>query len=217
MRIEDQMGQVMAQNNRQNPTPPKAGLGDESAVFELPPEPTDETASPPPTTQQNAADSGTDSTDADAPKTNYEKIVEVGFSQFVADLEEEKLKKLREKILGAMGLSEEALAKMSPDQREVIEKMIAAEIKRRIEGGAVMNGSPNEDKIAPGQDPGGENLASGGMSIGNVVDGGTLTKGGDISQGLGPLLALQDINESDAQTAFSDGLEKVGKKGPYGL
>lgn len=55
------------------------------------------------------------------------------------------------------------------------------------------------------------------MDLGAAVNGDAATKGTNLSMGLGPLLALQEIDQGDAQTAFTDGLEKVGKKDPYGL
>lgn len=220
MRIEDQIGGLYGQHNRPHSSGAKGHANDGTAVFELPPEPAHETPPASAASQQNDADSSAESAEDDAPKTAYEKIVEVGFSQFVADLEEQKLKELREKILNAMGLNEEMLAEMTPEQRGVIEKMVAEEIKRRIEGGAVMNGASNDDTVAPGGDTGSLKPlggGGGGMATGKIVNDGTATKGAEISMGLGPLLALQEIKDKEPQTAFTDGLDKVGKKDPYGV
>lgn len=214
MRVDDQVGGFFEPQNRQKTSGLKGPINDGSAVFELPPGPLSE---PPATSAQNGADSREETAADDAPKTAFEKIVDVGFSQFVADLEEEKLKKLREKILNAMGLSEEMLAEMTHEQRSVIEKMIAEEIKRRIEGGAVMNGAANDKKVVPDHDTGSLKPVGGGMALGQAVNDGSATKGAELSTGLGPLLALQEIKDKEPQTAFRDGLEKVGKKGPYGL
>lgn len=220
MRVDDQVAGLYGQHYRPVTPNPKVQPNDGAAANEQPPGPAAETAPAPAASQQKAADTSAENSGDGAPKTAYEKIVEVGFSQFVADLEEEKLKKLREKILVAMGLNEEMLAEMTPEQCGAIEKLIAAEIQRRIEGGAVMNGAPNDDKIAPGQDTGSLKPlggGGGGMATGKVVNDGTNTLGSVISSGLGPLLALQKIDDKDAQTAFTDGQEKVGKKDPYGV
>lgn len=214
MRIDDQVGALLAHNFRPSQAAPKVASGDEKAVS-----PDSQAATPPVPARQQQTTAAARAEDADknGPKSNYEKIVEVGFSQFVADIEAEKLKELREKILQAMGLNEESLAKMPAEQRGQIEKMIAEEIARRIQGGAVMNGAPNEDKIAPGQEASGANEARPSAAMGKRVDGGTSTKSTDITQGLGPLLALQEIQENETKTAHADGLDKFGKKGPYGL
>ncbi len=55
-----------------------------------------------------------------------------GFTGFFKKIQEEKMKELREKILEEMGLTEEDLAKMPPEQRATIEKMIAKEISMRM-------------------------------------------------------------------------------------
>ena len=46
----------------------------------------------------------------------------------------DRILQMREEILKKMGLSEAALAAMPPDQREAIEKMVMAEIRKRLFG-----------------------------------------------------------------------------------
>ena len=66
------------------------------------------------------------------------QIEEKGFQAYAKDMNEEKLAELRKKILEKMGLSEDDLAKMSADQRNMIEKMIAEEIRERLAAQAEM-------------------------------------------------------------------------------
>ncbi|GAB6053234.1 hypothetical protein JCM17960_20540 [Magnetospira thiophila] len=66
-------------------------------------------------------------------------ITERGFQGYVEDLEAKKREELRAKILEAMGLTEESLNKMPAAQRADLEKQIAQEIQRRMQGGSVMN------------------------------------------------------------------------------
>jgi len=56
----------------------------------------------------------------------------------VAYIMERHEKRIREEILASMGLTEEDLAKMSPEKRAIIEKTIAAEIQKRMAAEALM-------------------------------------------------------------------------------
>ena len=213
MRITDHVGSMLAMQTRaaaQNINVQTEDESDATATMSAP-----ATSLPPPA--QSAASADDTSTSDGEPKSAFDRIVEVGFTQYAAELEAQKLKEMREKILLEMGLSEEALAKMSPEQRGIIEKMIAEEIARRIEGSAALNDDTKEAKLMPEQNTGGLNPVGGGMGLGATVRDGAATKGSNLSMGLGPLLALQEINQGDAQTAFTDGQEKVGKKDPSGL
>jgi hypothetical protein len=60
------------------------------------------------------------------------EIKEKGFTAYVRDLEREKIDEIRKEILARMGLTEEDLAKLSPEQRAMIEDIIAQEIKIRL-------------------------------------------------------------------------------------
>lgn len=130
------------------------------------------------------------------PPTLVEEIREKGFQAYAEELKEKKKEELRAKILGEMGLSEEDLQKMSPELRGQIEKMIAAEIVKRMtaegelkrqENG--MQGLQKGTKPQTGQHP---------MAL---ID--------SAGVGLGPLLALQEIdaakNGEKPQTEKSTG------------
>ncbi|WP_022665187.1 hypothetical protein [Desulfospira joergensenii] len=69
-------------------------------------------------------------------------LKEEGFIGFFKKIQEEKMEELREKILKEMGLTEEDLAKMPPEQRAAIEKIIAKEISKRMSAQSAME----EDK-----------------------------------------------------------------------
>jgi hypothetical protein len=66
------------------------------------------------------------------------QIHDKGFQAYAKDLNEEKLAELRKTILEKMGLSEDDLGKMSAEQRNTIEKMIADEIRERLAAQAEM-------------------------------------------------------------------------------
>jgi len=128
---------------------------------------------------------------------------------------------LREKILGAMGLTEEDLESMPAEQRAQIEKMVEEEIKRRMEANRAVNGDKEDPASTPGagtqQAERGANSVS--MATGNLALGPHLTApaGADTSgaqpgegMGLGPLLALQEVAREEAGEAK----QKHGKKDP---
>ncbi len=73
------------------------------------------------------------------------KIRETGFMNYVKDIEEQKIKEMREKILQSMGLDEEKLAAMPADQRAAIEKSISERIQRQLDV-ASMNSSSDDDE-----------------------------------------------------------------------
>lgn len=173
-------------------------------------------APPPPPPQGN----GGQSEDRPQEESLLDRILARGFSQFVADIEAQKLKELREKLLGAMGLTEADLEKMSPDQRQAIEDSIAEEIKRRLEAAAIVNGGNTE-----GQDQ--TALFAMGLSVSGAKSD-TASSGNDQGAarglndraegiGLGPLLALQEVEDGEAKPsrAVSDAnADKPGKNDP---
>ena len=91
------------------------------------------------------------------------EIQEKGFQAYAKEINDEKLAELRKKILDQMGLSEEDLAKMSGEQRNMIEKLIAEEIRERLaaqaemkakgkdgeENGIDANGAVGPDGVTP--------------------------------------------------------------------
>jgi len=62
----------------------------------------------------------------------FKDILDIGFRAYTDNLRAEKLEELREKILEAMGLSEEDLENMPASQRDQIERMVALEIQKRL-------------------------------------------------------------------------------------
>ncbi|HEY9163975.1 MAG TPA: hypothetical protein VIN57_05125 [Magnetovibrio sp.] len=137
---------------------------------------------------------------SDAEKSDYERIVEHGFGKFMEDLEARKREKLREKILGEMGLNEEMLSKMSPEQRGEIEKVVAEEIRRRMEAAAQMNGETKAPHTDQNKDAQGQDGMAGAQKKGlpqGVPQGvpPVMSNG----MGLGPLLALQESSEAKGE------------------
>jgi len=68
-----------------------------------------------------------------------DEIREKGFSAYVKEIQVKKMEELREKILEAMGLSEEELEEMPAKQRNQIEEVIAEEIRRRMMANSTVN------------------------------------------------------------------------------
>lgn len=67
-------------------------------------------------------------------------VMEQGFGSYAQKINEEKLEELRKKILEAMGLSEEDLSNMPPEQRQQIEKMVSLEIQKRLSAEKALEG-----------------------------------------------------------------------------
>jgi len=67
-----------------------------------------------------------------------ERINDKGFVAFAEELQQEKIKELREQILKAMGYSQEDLEAMSPEQRAEIEKIVDNEIMKRMMANAAL-------------------------------------------------------------------------------
>jgi len=147
-------------------------------------------------------------------KSLLEKILEHGFSQFAADMEKEKLDKLREQILAGMGLTEEKLQQMPPEQRKQIEDLVAAEIRKRLEGMKAMNGDDEDQK--------GETKIT---SLSIAATSTTSTTSPPVTSaatpqmplqeaqntGLGVMLALQESETAKAERENAEGPDKLGK------
>jgi hypothetical protein len=73
-------------------------------------------------------------------KDDVAYIKEHGVRAYAEEVHKQKIEELREKLLAAMGLSEEALAEMPSGQRAAIEKMIAEEIQKRLAAASMTNG-----------------------------------------------------------------------------
>jgi len=69
-----------------------------------------------------------------------------GLVAYIMELHE---KRLREEILASMGLTEEDLGKMSPEQRAAIEKAIAEEIQKRMAAEAMMDDKKDDKAGSP--------------------------------------------------------------------
>lgn len=122
----------------------------------------------------------TTTTEVSEDKTRLiDEIREKGFSAFLQEMKEQKLKELREEILRSMGLDEEALQNMPPEQRAQIEKMINQEIMERMVANAEMN-TKNGTILAK--------LETVQMEV-TQVTATSIVAGG---VGMGPLLALQE-------------------------
>ncbi len=73
---------------------------------------------------------------------DFEFIREHGMRAYVEEVHKQKIEELREKLLQAMGLTEESLSELPADQRLAIEKMIAHEIEKRMAAESMINGGP---------------------------------------------------------------------------
>ncbi|OEJ67499.1 hypothetical protein BEN30_08635 [Magnetovibrio blakemorei] len=114
-------------------------------------------------------------------KTLVEEIREKGFQAYAEELKEKKKEELRAKILGEMGLSEEDLQSMSPEMRGQIEKMIANEIVKRMTAEGELKRQENGMQgLQKGTKP-----QTGQPTMALIDNAGV---------GLGPLLALQEID-----------------------
>ena len=78
----------------------------------------------------------------DPNKEDIEYIREHGMRAYAEEVHKQKMEELREKILEAMGLTEEALSEMPADQRLAVEKMISQEIQKRMAANSLMNDGP---------------------------------------------------------------------------
>lgn len=115
------------------------------------------------------AGAGKDRKDEKAEPSVVDIIREKGFMAYVEELHAEKLRELREKILEAMGLSEEEFQAMPAEQRNLVEDIVAREMARRL--GALSL----ETDSGPGKDGTHGNagsLAGNRLTAGNVALGG---------------------------------------------
>lgn len=103
--------------------------------------------------KETAAEANKDA-DKEKPEPSLiDDIREKGFSAYVKEIQIKKMEELREKILEAMGLSEEQLEEMPAEQRNQIEDMIAEEIRRRMMSQAAMNGDRPPAELGKVTDP----------------------------------------------------------------
>jgi len=159
--------QIMDINSALGPRYVAAGRSDINAPHKPPPLDPHKASNPEETTE----------------KALIDEVRDKGFRQYVDDLEEKKKEDLRKKILAAMGLTEADLAKMPSEQRAEIEKMIKAEILKR------MTAETELKRLEKG-------LHSDQMGIAQIDNAGV---------GLGPLLALQEADlQAEGKTPDQD-------------
>ena len=82
---------------------------------------------------------------------DIEFIREHGMKAYVEETHARKMEELREKILEAMGLSEEMLEQMPADKRQAIEKIVAMEVQKRMAAESLTNGSSEQTDASTGQ------------------------------------------------------------------
>lgn len=72
------------------------------------------------------------------------EILDKGFGTYVADMQQEKLEKeIREKILNALGISEEEYAQLPASQRAAIEAAVQASVREEM---VARMGQKNEEE-----------------------------------------------------------------------
>ena len=77
-----------------------------------------------------------------------EEIRDKGLQAYAEEQQAKKLEEMRRKILESMGLTEEGLAALPPERRAAVEKMVSAEIEKRLAATALMNGEKEADDPA---------------------------------------------------------------------
>lgn len=111
----------------------KRGITDESFAIHL---------------QEQMASAGSFSTISQSGEENGQYTGDISIIKekgLIAYMMEIQAKRLREEILQSMGLTEEALGKMPPEQRAATEKAIAEEIQRRMAAEAMVQ--KKDDKV----------------------------------------------------------------------
>ena len=112
-----------------------------------------------PTASQADTESSVKMDEEPAWKSDFRKTLdevnELGFGAYAEDIHAKKMEELREKILAAMGLGEDELSNMPPDQRNRIEKMIAQEIQKRLAAEDAMEVSEHADGALSNANPSG--------------------------------------------------------------
>lgn len=172
------------------------GAAQASVSTALPPPP------PPPPASTSSGQAGGEEESAE--KTLIEQILDGGFTRFVEEIEAKKKAELREKILKAMGLTEQDLILMPPEQRKLIEQSIESEIKRRMEALAALRKDKNDPSAMPGAGTTSLTLPTGNLALGPQMTTDVSTALGSAAMGLGPLLALQETNEKTGKTTPDD-------------
>lgn len=119
-------------------------------------------------------------------KTVLDEVREKGFTAYAKELNDQKLEDKRKELLGLMGLTEEALADMSPEQQALINKIVDGDVRQYATAEAQLTGNKKELlNIHTVQNT----LSSTPMPTPTTT---SIDKGG---VGIGPLLALQEIEQ----------------------
>ena len=139
-----------------------------------------------------------------------ERINDKGFVAFAEELQEEKLKELRKKLLEAMGYSEEDLNAMSPDQRAEIEKIVDNEILKRMMANAALNNQGQGKELVGIVQKTEINVRVTTVSMHSATLQSNAFAPGQM--GLGPLLAHQEVADEQAGRSDDKTGHDVGKK-----
>jgi len=124
-------------------------------------------------------------------KDDIEFIREHGMRAYAEQMHIKKMEELREKILEAMGLTEEMLEEMPPEQRLTVEKLVAQEIKKRMAADSMTNGGSGPET------DGNRQAAAGSIGPGNLLAAQVLA--GDPGALVGMVLS-----ESSSEKALSE-------------
>jgi len=128
--------------------------------------------------------------------TDIERIREIGMSAYVEEVKAKKIEEIRERILKAMGLTEEMLTQLPPKQREQIEKIIELEIQKQL---AIGNAVEDDEKKKSGE-LGYVPTQQGKIDVRTEI----ISRTTEIGSGIGVLLALQESDANNLETASGD-------------
>lgn len=121
---------------------------------------------------------GQDAPKEDANKDDMAFIRERGLRAYAEEIHKQKIEELREKLLEAMGLTEEDLANMPADQRMAIENAISREIQNRMAAKTITNGESGPEAALknPSHDAAGlADAKPGGLLAAQIIAGQTGT------------------------------------------
>ncbi|MBI9090456.1 MAG: hypothetical protein JEZ12_14670 [Desulfobacterium sp.] len=93
----------------------------------------------------DAANGGNDQPH-DPSESGADTVKGKGYVGYFKELQAKRMEELRKEILDSMGLTEEDLAKMSPEQRAAVEKIVSEEIQKRLAAEAVMEDGNDKNR-----------------------------------------------------------------------
>ena len=97
------------------------------------------------TTVASSSTGYTSKSDKNQHSAEFNYIREHGFTAYVKEIEEQKIKELREQMLQSMGLDEEKLAAMPADERAAIEDAISKRIQQQLDVATIAKQSNNDE------------------------------------------------------------------------